>query len=636
MRGRNVPVHYLRPNEAVWTPPAVVSFDTETVAELDGDSEILTLRCWVARVTDRRGQNGREAIRDRAYGTTAEQLAEQINGWSVRRPVLWCYAHNLGFDLTTTQLPLQLSALGWEVTDAAIDGRSPWVRLKKGYKRLALCDSHSVLPKPLAEIGEAVGQVKPPLPAEDDSPEAWRYRCESDCEILESALLGLMAWWDSEQLGRWTITGGGCGWNAFRHKPSPWRIVVDPDDDGLALDRSAIYGGRRQVWRYGDLPPGDYVEADLAQAYATVAATLPLPWRRGRRFDQLPVDSWLIGPDRWGMVAECEIETDVPRWPVKLGGRVWYPVGRFRTTLAGPEIAEARALGCLRAVGAGQVHQLGMAMQPWARWLLDCQDPARADVPAVARIACKHWGRAVIGKWAQRHYSRLMLGPSPVDGWGREAGWDRGSGVRGSMVDMAGKRWWCAADDDGDNAYPAILAYVESYVRVRLGRVIDACQQRRLVQCDTDGLLLAGLPVRQLARLDAAANPLTLRVKRTYSQVRMLGPQHYTAGGERHYSGVSKQAEPGADGKLHAHTWPGLAWQMAHGSGRGYVRPAVRYFVHGPYIAGWVILGGQVRPPECRIRDPDGNQLARWAETRWSAAGDQLARDQSPFMKEWQ
>lgn len=651
---RRVPVHNLRRNERTWSPPAIAVADSETRVLERGDREVLGLRLWAGAVIDRHGPKARPHDWAWSDGTTPESIAAWLDRASVGRPTLWAYFHNLSFDLVTTRLPLLLEARGWHVTDFAVTGRAPWLRLAKGTKHLALTDSWSWLPAQLAEIGAATGRAKVALPGEDDDRAAWLRRCRSDVSILAHALCELMDWWDECELGNWTITGAATGWNAARHKLSAEPMTIDPDPAGIACDRAAYYGGRRSVWRVGDMRAGPYLELDFVAAYPTVAAHELLPRKRTLAFDSLPLDHEALTGWMFSAIAQCVIDTPIPRYPVRVGGSVWYPVGRFATTLAGADLRAALAAGHLVSVGAGYVHAMGNVLSEWARWVLAVQQARSGAVPDVARIAAKHWGRAVIGKFGSHTFTRTELGPAPTAVWGYEPGYDVASGRSGGMVDLGGHRWWVVADVEADNAYPALPAFVEAHVRQALNVAIEAIGPGALVQADTDGLIVAG---RALATrgaggslvapdgltgaarhqwavdaISALTGPLRLRIKRSHAHITVLGPQHVKLGAQRRFSGLPASAEETEPDTYAFRAWPKLAWQMGHGDRRGYVRPLITQRIEGPYPTGWLLRDGRVIPPAATIGADGATRLLSWAATPGKPARAVLADAQHPYL----
>lgn len=633
---RDVPVHYLRDNHKVWTPSSVIFLDTETDATPDGSSEVLNLALWCALHVDRRYIRKRQGPQVWASGTTADELADWINDRTVGRDSLWVYCHNLNFDLAVTALPLVMQRHGWRVNDFSVRSKAPWLRLGRSGRTITVVDSWSLFERPLEAVAALRDRHKPPLPEHSADREGLSVRCQADVQILADAMLALMGWWDENRLGRWTISGAACGWNAMRHVATKGKITIDPTPHRVAWDRRAVRGGRREVTRIGELAGGPYVEVDLESAYPTVARELPLPIGRVRYHKRLAVDDWRVNSQHWGLIAEVEIETDRPRFPCQIDGVTWFPIGRFRTVLAGPEIRWAAELGCLRSIGHAYQYELGWKLQPWAQWVLDVQSNATLDVPPEARMVAKGWGRSVLGKFAGRSQERIALGVAPGHGWGYEDGIDGLTGRAGAMVDMAGQRWWVRYDTEPENAFPAVLAWVESHVRTRIGRVLDSLSSALWVQVDTDGLVLdlsAGARlVRQRVKLrgrphdalglasaicDALAPlvaPLRLRPKTVFAGGSVLGPQHLTLDSERRYSGVSRAAEEPDPGTFIVRDWPKLRWQMEHGTPGSYVRPMRTVQIADPKAHGWITTDGTVLPVSTTVTESGRTDIIPWSE----------------------
>lgn len=619
----------MRPNHTSWTPPSVFSFDTETRSTYDGDDEVMTLRLWCASFTDRRAPKRITPISESEDGVFAEDLAIWLHKLCKQRRTIWGYAHNLGFDLCTSSLIENLLKLRWQVTEFAVNSGAPFVRLKHGDSSLTLADSWSWFGTRLEDVADAMDMRKPPLPKPEDTREQWLERCRADTNILHNAMLRLMDWWDREDLGRWNITGGASGWNAMRHIPAPQRVLIRPDDDECDADRKAIYGGRRDIWHAGGSRYGHYAEVDISKAYTSVCRHMALPIARQAKFTSLPSDHRWLNSDRWGIIAEVVAQTDRASVPCRIGNSVWYPVGRFRTTLASPDIRELRKHGALESIGQGWLHQLGYALRPWATWCLESLADDTGRTPQVAKLVFRIWARSAIGKWAQRGFEVIELGPSPNEGWNNEEAWHHGKNVPASIVDFAGTRYQVAAVNQSDNAYPAILAFVESYTRVALGRSIEAIGHDHMVACDTDGLICGPVGLDRLDIANEAIAPLELRVKRHFRRVKVLGPQHLELDRTKRRSGIPASAEAGRDGKLHAWTWPKLAWQLANGRPGAYVRPHQTYKLAATYAPGWVLSDGSVVPVELRIGADGCNEVVPFPESRYGRQGMTLAEHQN-------
>lgn len=649
--------------------------DTETRQDQREQLEVHTLRHWECQVVRRRDRR-RAGEHLTATGATCESVAETVDAWASYAESTWLYCHNVAFDLTVSRLSTLLGQAGWVLSSRfAVGGDSMWAVLHKGPREktvseqrgsmtvqrtrtvwahtLTIADSASLFPGPLAQLGPHVGVIKPPLPDDDDSDDAWAARCHADVDIMRLAVLQLMDWWDANDLGQWTVTGAGQAWQTYKRTLAPRQVVIDHDPAVIELERAAVYGGRRDVFRVGDLPPGRYGEVDFEAAYPTVAASFPLPARVACPVTDEHRRMALHGRVPGGMLAEVTIDTDVPRWPCRIGGRVFYPVGRFRTVLAAPDIKAAAEAHALVAVHEGWLYTLTNHLRDWARQVLGWVRDAAGTVPGCVRIWAKLASRAVIGKFAQRGWSTEPYVGPPCEGWSVEQVSDLYSGKRGVITGVNGDYWLSWADQRGEHERPAVLAFVEAHVRARLGAVIAGRYGAGIVQCDTDGVMVshtvmqrlaAGLPPRWtegrcqpagtpevIEQWNDDAWPLVLREKTQFARAVVHGPQHVVLDGKARFAGVPKGAWQADDSTWLARLWPGMTWQSQHSVDGRYARPLQPYKVIGPYAAAWVLADGTVRAAEAGI-DPDGTTaLLHWKQTRWAAQGLALGPRQAAW-----
>lgn len=667
--------HYLRPAGPTHTPPCVIILDSESWQQDEAGAEVHYLRCWDASVTWRRDRRRAGEVREDA-GTGAGQLADTIDAWASYGETTWLYAHNVAFDVATTNLAALLTARGWVLSSRhGLSSDGMWCVLHKGRREtersdrrgrdgqaevrvrwahtLTIADSASIWPDRLEALAAFTAFTKPPLPKAADPDQLWADRCHADVQILREAVLGLMDWWDEAGLGKWSVTGAGLGWQTYRSNLGLRQMVIDHDPALIAWEREAVYGGRRDVFRYGQLTPGRWAEADYTTAHLTIAASCPLPARAACRVTTAHRRSALAGKVPAGMLAEVTIRTDTPRWPVRACGRVFYPVGTFKTVLAAPDIQAAADAGALVEVHDGWLYTMTGHLRPWARRCREWTELPKEGRSGIVAAAAKLWSRSVIGKFAQKGWRTEAWAGPPCDGWTVEPCSDFWKGTRGVVTGLCGTYWLSWADQRGEHERPAVLAFVEAHVRSRLGKVLAGPYGAAVVQCDTDGCMVALHELAQLVGrrgrkwqrgrlvpldagdvLDAwneASWPLVMRFKDSYRRVEVIGPQHVVLDGRARMAGVPRSAWRAGDGRWVARLWPGITWQAAHGPPGTYTRPVQPFRVAGPYVPGWVLADGTVRPAEIALDESGGNYLLAWPLTRHAAAGDRLG----PLQAAW-
>lgn len=645
MRPRQI--HYLRNNERESSPVRLLIFDTETRWRETEEGEIHTLRLWAAEVVERSegGKDGHTVRKVR--GKTADELADLITQEAKNRRTLWVFAHNLGFDLAVTRLPLLLIDRGWKLTMHALVSDAPWARMAKGSNRIVIADSFSWLPTSVEQIGHMVGVDKPALPEEDDSDEAWYARCEADVTIVRRALVDCMDWWDRERLGNWSITGPVTGWNCFRHMPSPVQITIKPDDDAIKFEREALMGGRRETWFVGELPSGYYADIDFVHAHLTVCAQMRLPYRRYQRFESLPLDSPLLRGNAWDVLAECEIETYTPRYPVRFKHGICYPTGRFKTILAGPEIREAMQRGELRSIGKGYVYAVAHTMRNWGMWMIQQMENPPPDQPPVVQVMLKGWSRTVPGRWALRTSYKVQEFPDPRPGWRLEDGWLMPGFVPAKYLTIGGTQHVYLCDQEADDSFPAVLVWIQSWTRVMLGRLVDALGSS-VLQANTDGCVVDAIGIAQsrgviddasnadagdvleaveaeLQKIAASIHPIGVRVKRYARRLRIVSAQHVQLDEEMRFSGVPKHAREVQPLKFAFKVWPKLPYQIALGRADGYVQHRRVVDLSKVPVNRWRMKSGACQPVETEISG-DGTTRIKPPPIQWLYE-DSLAED---------
>lgn len=620
-----VPPHWLRVNADSRSPHRVLFLDTETRPTLTDRAEEHRLRWWHARLCRRHVSRPRGPLTVDYAGETPAELAAIVADAAIARHTLWVYTHNLNFDLTDTMLPELLHGHGFELVDLGITGRSPWLRMANGRRRIVFADSASWLPEPLAEVGKGVGVLKPDI--EDwatATDEQVAHRCLADTVILAEAMLEIMDWWDDNDMGRWQWTGPGCGWAAFRHTFLHSKVLMDPDPARLEIERRAIYGGRREAFRIGDLGPARFADLDFAAAYPRIASTAALPRRAIADVPTLELERYRQLPPDWGVLADVTVTTRRPLVPCRVGRSVLYPVGTFQTTLAGPDIDALIADGAGVRFGRTIIYQLEPFLAEWGKWVCGVIDGTGQDVPVPVRTMVKHWSRTVIGRWAMRAQRTEDWGEACWPVWHAEQGTDLDTGCEVVDLHACGRHLRLTRDAEPENVFPAVTAYVEAHCRQSLAAAMAAVDGGEVVQCDTDGFLImwhddavtaaaveSGAPSGD-GRADGLAAPrppvpelvdgLPVRVKGLYRNATVLGPQQVLKDATRKISGVPKAFDRTGPLTWHGWTWPGYAWQLAHSQPGVYTRPHVTVALRGPYGGRWLLVNGRTAAPRVQLR----------------------------------
>lgn len=630
---REVKCHWLTPSGKTKTPDVILSFDTETSETDAGDHSVQRLRCWDAKLRVRHMPNAKRDFVKYYRGESAAVFANCVESIAEQHRETWVVAHNLSFDLSITSLPFILSERGWYVDGVHIGDESSWWVLKKDKHRVVITDSWSWVRCSLGTAAHDMKKRKVPLPTNADGLDVWHKRCKRDTDILDEIMLTILDWWDANDLGVFGLTGAACGWRTLRRCTPAKRLLVGPDGDRTAFERRSIYGGLKEVYGVGEFHDTWIADEDFNGAYVTAASAFPMP--------MLPVKAWCKMADllttplplNRDYIAEVEITTHRPCAPCRIGDEVWSPVGTFRATLAGPDVRYALSVADSVTVLSAQYYKTGFALSDWATWCLKVMTNDSGNVPPIVARVAKNWGRLTIGRFAARTSRVIGERPSMHLGWHLETGHDLDTGAVLEWLSMGGVERTIAKDLEGQDVFPAVLAFIEAHVRVALRRVMDHHPPELLLQCNTDGFW--HMRASRLRTWGPAFVPWPFSVSRKALERSLLvkGPNHVLTPSERRYAGVPALALEDGDGRLKWRDWPGLRWQLEHGVTGEYHRPERDSVLAQHYVRRWVLATGETVPVTMICSGEGITSIEPWCRSWGVLDADYLAPYQVPTLQ---
>jgi hypothetical protein len=553
--------HYLKANESTRVPRKHIFLDTESWSDRDGPvSEqrwAIGVTCFVQTRPDRPAHDRWEVWDDPVLMWKGIDAYCGASG----RTVLW--THNLGYDVRISQALHLLPELGWKLVAHNLAGRGTWLSWARGRASLRMVDSAAIFPTTLARVGASVGLGKRPLPDLPDAGIGLYSRCWRDVEILRTAVLSYLDWLETEDLGNWQSTGAGQSWAAFRHRFMDRRLLVHDDQQALAAERRAMWTGRCEAYWHGELSIANVNEWDFSLAYARIAQQYALPVRL---LGPMPPDyPWMdiLDSPSTALLAQVDIETDVPVVPTEDDGRILWPVGRFSTTLWDVEIRAAIEAGATVHVRRGWLYHKAPALKRWADWVIG-QLEDTVDGPDDFRwIVLKHWSRALIGRFAMtyREWEEWAMAPTPDVG--SRTVYDATTGETYEMVQV-GRTLWKAADIvEWRESMPMVTGYVQAVGRVRLWDMIRALPPRAALYADTDSVLVGAEHHELMAGLAARHPEWGLRLKRSWDGFAVWGPRQIRTGQVVRVAGIPKTAERTGTDRYAGRVWETLGGSLA-------------------------------------------------------------------------
>lgn len=582
--------HYIAGNKRTSVPSNMLFFDTETTSvpiEGNANATIQVLRLWTA-ISGRLIKGKLSRVKKHA-GTTAAEFWNLVDSLANERKPLWCFAHNVGFDLTTLlfwrELELDHYTLEHGQLSVGTVGKQfvikPWrgfavledppviveCRLTGTASNIVFVDTYNYFRTSLAKIGESVALPKITMPEATDPDGTWAHYCHRDSEIIMRAIVGFCRFVLDNDLGMFRYTAPAQAFSAYRHRFMPQKILVHGNEDALKLEREAYYGGRcepffvgtvqnkdvdtlqyygRKVSVFKNYRNGPVYVLDFQSCYPSVMRANLYPYR---------ISQYVISPSpaevRLALmsnlvIARVRIDSLIETFPVRHDGRVIMAGGKFTTTLCGPELLRAFKTDSIRSIGAAAIYHGADIFTDYVDYFWLMRQEYQSSGRKVYAELCKVMLNSLAGKFGQRSHrwepDPTTFAPFP---WGQWAARE----VNSSKSDRYRSLAWTVEKQaelgESHDSCPAISAYVTSYARELLESARQIAGPQNVYYVDTDSIHCNGIGV---VNLDAAGmvsdNTLgKLRKIGVYETAEYRGIKDYTVGDSHVISGVKVSAE---------------------------------------------------------------------------------------------
>jgi hypothetical protein len=210
---------------------------------------------------------------------------------------------------------------------------------------------------------------------------------------------------------------------------------------------------------------------------------------------------------RYAVIADVQVTTTEPVFPVRHKTHNVYPVGTFRTVLCTPELRYALDRDWINQVYAVQRYKQAPIFNDYVAFFYALKARYTDEGNAPFRFMTKLYLNSLYGKFGQRSTEWTEQKDLPPDLAKCSTIYNTVTG-RTSVLYHLGSTWWMEQDaGEGVNAFPAVAAHVTAQARMRLWELIVIAGRENVYYCDTDSLIVTALG---LGRLQPEMNPLAL------------------------------------------------------------------------------------------------------------------------------
>lgn len=534
--------HWLQPAKRSVYPQAIVCVEVEVSYHESSPpmtTQAATLRSWMAHTATR---SGSDYVKAKDYnGNSAERFWELLAGLARKHSPVWVF---------TSRAPRAWSALDiWGAIERGVfshDGIDTLAAPGKPQNKRAPSHGYLVLDDPVNAV-----QLRPvAFPGKVVMVDLRNYGIHLDLEKLHATdrlvrsfqfVTGMLAALDAGELGSLQITVSSQAMTTLRRRFLTHALYAHNHPQALLLENEAYHGGRCEAYRIG-VVKGPLYFTDFTSLYGAMGAehSVPVQLRWYQEFTP-PCEGHSLRDDPPDF-ADCLIETPSPYYPFARNNLVVYPVGEFRTTLCGPELASALLAGHVQRVYRAAWYHKRPALEAFCKYFLAKRVQLKSDGMSDLETWVKRLLVGLVGKLGQRGTSwedvpdKTWL--EPWDSW--IADWREQKNVRwraiAGRVQRQEKALW------SPDAIPSAAAFITSAARNRLLTAILTARWENVFYCDTDSLLTNRDGYDRLCKAGIVklGEAGYLRLEEQCSSAEIRGWKSYTAGSKEANSGIPR------------------------------------------------------------------------------------------------
>lgn len=545
-------------NAGTEIPTNLLFFDTECLnTPLDAalNTRSLTLRLWCG-VHVRFAKQKQHSQRV-TFGVDRKSFWDWVDSCIQPKKKTWLFAHNAAFDLTQLDFWDELDNGRYSIepmlskpNPTTGQVRTTWrgalclesspffVCCRKDKATINIVDTLNYWRMPLADLGEAFGIPKLPLPADDADEQTWQTYCHRDVEILVRAMVEMLQQWQREDCGVWQMTAAMLSMTSFRHRcklhhknGSKLDIVCDQNSPMHKLERAAYYGGRVTCYYVGTKTEPVY-HLDVNSLYPKVMYDHRFPRCYEYSRHDVPVGELSDSDGIYGLVAECLINSRAETFPLRVDGQQYHCTGHYWTTLCGPELSRALRSQCVCRTGHVQYYSVASYFRDWVAYWYDRKTRAlremgnRGPVYQLSKIILN----SLSGKFAQ-HGRRWVErhGRIPLLRWGGYTTIDADKGEIINARGVAGIEQTLSDVGEPPYSFPAVSAFITAYGREYMLNLIDIAGEDNVYYLAVDSLIVNADGYQRLV----AANRVdeyelgALKLVGVYSEAEIKGANYY-------------------------------------------------------------------------------------------------------------
>ena len=588
--------HVLKPNKTGQFPRNWVWFDCEAAIKKDkAGGETHTLRLGVLWY-QRDSHHNKQELTAILYFRDPMEFWLDVTSNAEKDRHLVLIGYNVGYDMRLVDGFHCLAKLGYEQTKVFVSQGGTILDFHNGTHRLTVLDAMNYFDGKLETWGKMLGLHKGEVDFRKASDETLFKYCRRDVEILRLLWLKWRAFLDDNDLGHFCVTRASQALTAFRHRFMQEEIFIHANKPIAERERKAYFGGRTECFHIGRPKGRSFWKLDINSMYPYIMSTVPVPikYKYQRYTPQLSQVKKALSS--LAVVAEVELDTDKPIYPIRKGFDLIFPIGSFVANLTTPELEQAFKRGHVRKILWAAAYDKAILFRDYVKTLYRLRKGYDREGNRIFSQMVKYLMNSLYGKFGQHSEQWVKVGDCPTEPDGAETVFDLDSGQWRKEIRIAGESWHVLGRSDSYHTFTAISAHITAASRMYLWQLIESAGRCNVFYCDTDSLIVNASGRKRLTKWIDPDKLGMLKVEYRTRKLNIQSPKSYSTDRETHCKGIKPDAVLLAKDVFRQMQWQGLTGAITSGNTDKVILVPIVKHNKNLYRKGVVHPSGSVAP----------------------------------------
>jgi hypothetical protein len=471
--------------------------------------------------------------------------------------------------------------------------------------KLICCDLRNYIDKPGEMFARLVSLDWGREPTEDNSDDEAVAIAAKRCEVMFKVVQSMVEWHNSKNFGKLELTSASCSMSVFKRLDTINGIELPEQQHIRDLERAAYHAGRTEpLWigskrtgvykphprcvttpaMFNESPIGPFYMLDSSSFYGMIYRECQLPKSMMVEGDGMTKQQaqQLITDDSW--LATCQIITKNNPFPYRDDRGSHFAVGRYTTTLCGPELHRAVQCGCVAKVGRFHRYHIDYILKAFAEAMWNERQAAKDKGDVIVESWCKTLIAMLHGKFAQRNNQWEVCPDLQADEpWSHWQHWSQTASkwIQYRAIGYEVQRELPAGD--GKDCFPAVAAWVAANGREIINAWCTIAGKRNVLYIATDALIVTQQGYDNLVTAGQVdtADIGSLRILESSDSIEIRGHGTYTIGDKIATQGIAYDLSDRVFGTISQTKQSGIEYAISH---KGIPRILIQ---HSEVEPGW-------------------------------------------------